>query len=85
MRKSKSDIAMNKTDELVESALADQPAADLPPQIRRVVDSHRQNLIDLANSLIAAGRSEEEVVRILEQASESFSLALQARLRETKS
>jgi len=75
---------MTKSGQLVDSALADQTPLNLPPQIREVVDRHRENLINLANSLIGAGRSEDEVVHILEQASESFSLALQAKLKEPK-
>lgn len=53
----------------------------LPAKVQDIVERHRQSLLDLAGALLAAGRYEDEVVQIIQKASESFSLKLDA---ETK-
>lgn len=72
---------MNIANEIVAQAVGEQGHENVPTRVREIVDRHRETLLDLANALLAAGRNEEEVVRIILKASESFSMRLNS---ETK-
>lgn len=62
-----------------------QPArADVPPRVYDIVERHRQNLLNLANALISSGRSEDEVVAILQTASESFAIELKSKREDLR-
>jgi NCAIR mutase (PurE)-related protein len=65
--------------DLVNQVVRSQGFGELPPKINDVIDRHRQTLLNLATALIQAGRGEDEVVSILEKASESFSIALKTK------
>lgn len=65
--------------DLVNQVVRNQAFGELPPKINEIIDRHRQTLLNLANALIQAGRGEDEVVRILEKASASFSIELKAK------
>lgn len=65
--------------DLVNQVVRSQGFGELPPKINEVIDRHRQTLLNLATALIQAGRREDEVVSILEKASESFSIALKTK------
>jgi hypothetical protein len=67
---------MANASDLVRHAVHGQTLGDLPPRVNEVIERHRQSLLNLANALIAAGRGEDEVVSILQKASESFSMEL---------
>jgi uncharacterized protein YdaT len=67
---------MADASDLVRHAVHGQTRCDLPPRVNEVIERHRQSLLNLANALIAAGRGEDEVVSILQKASESFSMEL---------
>ncbi len=67
---------MNIANEIVAQAVGEQGHENVPARVREIVDRHRETLLDLANTLLAAGREEEEVVRIILKASESFSMKL---------
>lgn len=67
---------MANASDLVRHAVHGQSLGDLPPRVNEVIERHRQSLLNLANALIAAGRGEDEVVSILQKASESFSMEL---------
>lgn len=67
---------MNIANELVEQAVSGQSPDELPARVRDIVERHRQTLLDLANALLNAGRDEDEVVQIIQKASESFSIKL---------
>lgn len=67
---------MANASDLVRHAVHGQTLGDLPPRVNEVIERHRQSLLNLANALIAAGRGEDEVVSILQKASESFSMQL---------
>lgn len=71
-------LSMNIAHDLVEQAVGDQRHHNVPPRIREIVDRHYQTLLGLANALIAAGRDEDEVVQIIQKASESFSIKLRS-------
>ena len=65
--------------DLVNQVVRSQGFGELPSKINEVIDRHRQTLLNLATALMQAGRCEDEVVNILEKASESFSIALKAK------
>ena len=67
---------MANASDLVRHAVHGQTLGHLPPRVNEVIERHRQSLLNLANALIAAGRGEDEVVSILQKASESFSMEL---------
>lgn len=67
---------MSTAEELVSEAVTGGCGPDVPSRVKDIADRHHQNLIDLANALMRAGRNEDEVIRILEQASESFARKL---------
>ncbi|MEE4154824.1 MAG: hypothetical protein V2I27_11745 [Erythrobacter sp.] len=69
---------MTTATELIDQAVGDHSYANLPIRVREIVERHRQTLLDLANALIAAGRGEDEVVFIIQQASDNFSIRLQS-------
>ncbi|MXO50986.1 hypothetical protein GRI42_06680 [Erythrobacter gaetbuli] len=62
---------------IVERASANWLHADVPPRIAEVADRQRENLLTLATSLLALGKSESEVVELIERAAESFNSELQ--------
>lgn len=64
--------------DLIEQAVGGHEHDCLPARVREIVERHRQTLIDLANALLAAGHCEDEVVFIIQQASESFSFKLKS-------
>jgi len=69
---------MNIANGLVEQLVGDHSPDNLPARVREIVERHRQTLLDLANALLAAGRDEDDVVSIIQQASESFSIKLKS-------
>lgn len=70
---------MSKPETLVDHAVGDRGCDELPDRVLAVVERHRRSLVELANSLLEAGRSEAEVVAILQKASEGFSSKLEAK------
>ena len=71
--------------DLVNQVVRSQGFGELPPKINEVIDRHRQTLLNLATALIQAGRGEDEVVSILEKASESFSIELNTKVKGLQS
>lgn len=69
---------MTIAQELVEQAVGDHRCHDVPARVGEIVERHRRNLLDLAAALLAAGRGEDEVVHIIQQASESFAIKLKS-------
>lgn len=67
--------------ELVRQTLKEQGLDPIPPRVAEFIDRHRQALVNLANALILAGRGEDEVLVILQKASESFSVELKANVK----
>lgn len=67
---------MNNANELVDEAVGIKLLDPLPARVRDIVERHRQSLLDLASALLAAGRDVDEVVQIIQKASESFSIRL---------
>ncbi|WP_301751430.1 hypothetical protein [uncultured Erythrobacter sp.] len=65
--------------DLVNQVVRSQAYGELPPKINEIIDRHRQTLLNLATALIQAGRGEDEVVTILEKASESFAIELKTK------
>jgi hypothetical protein len=66
--------------DLVSQTLKEQGLDAIPPRVGEFIDRHRQTLVNLANALILAGRREDEVLIILQKASESFSIELKANM-----
>ena len=73
---------MTIANDLVEQVVGDlsypSSHAHVPARIREIVERHRQTLLGLADALLAAGRGEDEVVNIIQKASESFSIKLKS-------
>lgn len=69
---------MNTTNDLFVQAVGEQILENAPVRVREIIDRHRQTLLDLANALLAAGRDEDEVVQVIQKASESFSIKLKS-------
>jgi uncharacterized protein YdaT len=67
---------MNNANDLVEHVVGDHSHDNVPARVREIIERHRQTLLDLANALLSAGRGEDEVVNIIQKASESFSIKL---------
>jgi NCAIR mutase (PurE)-related protein len=67
---------MNTANDLVAQAVGEQTHDNVPARVRDIIDRHRQTLLGLADALLAAGRSEDEVVQVIQRASESFSIKL---------
>lgn len=67
--------------ELVRQTLAEQGLDPIPPRVAEFIDRHRQTLVNLATALMLAGRREDEVLVILQKASESFSIELKAKAK----
>ena len=72
---------MSNAQALVTQVVKEHSQYGMPNRVREIVDRHHQSLLDLATTLLIAGRSEAEVVDIIEKASESFFIKLYA---ETK-
>lgn len=72
---------MASASELVSHAIKDRNFDEVPPKIGEFIDRHRQTLMNLANALILAGRAEDEVLIVLQKASESFSIELKSRVK----
>lgn len=70
---------------LVNQVVQSHAFGELPPKINEIIDRHRQTLLNLATALIQAGRGEDEVVSILEKASESFSIELNTKVKGLQS
>ncbi|HSG24371.1 MAG TPA: hypothetical protein VLA64_15605 [Azonexus sp.] len=71
--------------ELVSQTLKEQGLDPIPPRVGEFIDRHRQTLVNLANALILAGRGEDEVLVILQKASESFSIELKTNMKGLQS
>ena len=69
---------MNTAKELVTQAVGELGQDNVPARVVEIVDRHRQSLLDLANALLMAGRTEEEVIEVIQKASESFSIKFKA-------
>lgn len=69
---------MNTTNDLFVQAVGEQILENAPVRVREIIDRHRQTILDLANALLAAGRDEDEVVQVIQKASESFSIKLKS-------
>lgn len=67
--------------ELVRQALKQQGLDPIPPRVAEFIDRHRQTLLNLANALILAGHGEDEILGILQKASESFSIELKTNVK----
>lgn len=76
---------MTNATSLVDEVLCKQAHQDLPAAITKIVERHRETLLGLAQALIAAGRPEEEVIVILQSASDSFSNKLKFEIERTPS
>lgn len=70
---------------LVDEVLGAEVQSDVPVEIVRVVERHKQTLLGLAQALIAAGRGEDEVIAILKIASDSFSNKLKSEIEKVPS
>jgi len=57
---------------------------DVPEKLRRMIDHHRNTLVDLATSLFESGQSEPEVQRTLERVFASFQTDLSAAILNLK-
>lgn len=71
---------MTSATRLVDGVLFEKLHSGVPAEIARIVERHRQALLGLAQALIAAGRREDEVIVILQAASESFSTKLNSEI-----
>lgn len=69
---------MTSANQIVAQAVGEHGHETVPARVREVVDRHHRTLLDLANALLAAGRNEEEVVEVIQKASESFSMKLKS-------
>ena len=69
---------MNIAKQLVSRIVGEHDHDNVPARVREIVERHRQNLLQLAHVLLASGRTEEEVIAVIEQASESFSSKVRA-------
>ncbi len=69
---------MKSVDDLIGLAVSEHSHANVPPRVREIAERHRQALLNLADALIAAGRKEDDVVQIIQKASESFSSKLRS-------
>ena len=69
---------MTIANDLVGQVVGDQRHDHLPARVREIVERHRQTLLGLADALLAAGRDEDDVVNIIQKASESFSIKLKS-------
>lgn len=67
---------MTIANDLVGQVVGDHSHDHVPARVREIIERHRQSLLGLADALLAAGRAEDEVVEIIQQASESFSIKL---------
>jgi hypothetical protein len=76
---------LSKPEALVSDAIGDECHGNLPPKVADLVDRQRKSLADLAESLLAAGHSEDEVVAILNRAADGFASKLQTELAGMKS
>jgi hypothetical protein len=70
---------------LVDGVFSQMAHAEIPAEVMRIVERHRQTLLGLAQALIAAGRGEEEVIAVLQSASESFSAKLKSEIERMPS
>ncbi len=73
--------SMTNASDLVNHVVSREARVDVPPRVYEIVERHRQTLLNLANTLISAGRKEDEVVGIILKASESFSMELKAKTK----
>lgn len=69
---------MKSANELVGLAISEHNHANVPARVKEIVERHRQALLDLADALMASGRNEDEVVQIIQKASESFSTKMKS-------
>ena len=69
---------MTDTTSFVDGLLCQQVHSSLPAEVMQIVERHRMTLLGLAQSLIAAGRPDDEVIAILQSAAESFSSRLKS-------
>lgn len=69
---------MTSANRLVERAVGENGPDHVPPRVREIVERHRQTLLNLANALLVSGRDEDEVIQIIQKASESFSNTLES-------
>lgn len=69
---------MTIANDLVGQVVGDQSHAHVPARVKEIIERHRQTLLGLADALLAAGRGEDEVVNIIQKASESFSIKLKS-------
>lgn len=69
---------MTNVKELVDQAVFQTGHDTVPLRVREIVERHRQTLLDLAAALLAAGRNEDEVVMVIQKASESFTSKLKS-------
>ena len=69
---------MTIANDLVGQVVGDQLYDHVPARVREIIERHRQSLLGLADALLAAGRDEDEVVEIIQKASESFSIKLES-------
>lgn len=76
---------MTNATTLVDGVLCESVSSDVPAEVARIVERHRQTLLGLADALIAAGRGEEEVIAILQSASSSFSTKLKSEIERVLS
>lgn len=70
---------------LVDEVLCEQAQLHVPAAVTQIVERHRETLLGLAHALIAAGRSEQDVIGILHAASESFSTKLKSEIERMPS
>lgn len=76
---------MTNATTLVDEVLGTEVQSDVPVEIVRMVERHKQTLLGLAQALIAAGRGEDEVIAILKIASDSFSNKLKSEIEKVPS
>ena len=69
---------MNIANDLVGQVVGDHRHNHVHARIGEIVERHRLTLLGLADALLAAGRGEDEIVDIIQKASESFSINLKS-------
>ena len=66
------EMAEKIADQLVQEATVDLSAKDVPEPLQQSILNHQNNLIGLANALLAAGKDEQEIRDALDTIFASF-------------
>lgn len=69
---------MDIADHIVDRSVGEYNNEHVPARVKEIIERHRQALLGLANALLVAGRDEDEVVQVIQKASESFAIKLKS-------